>query len=402
VSGGFKSWANISDWCDTWQVENQPLEGLCDLAQEPGTVNLNFGSSLGDTTIKPVFIRFPGRPDLYMDTNGAFLGSGACTGWPMTNGYGPLNGWRPFDGHGQPVPEDVSTYLCRAVAWTLYKTGCDGFRLDAVKHVPVNFFGNETGQTDDPAFGGYTGAIQAMYDYVHGYGNNATGNGFIETDGNRNSCFNTEAPRDDAMIFGECDPSALPAGEDYNDYLNSGMRLLNFPLYNEFNAILGNYGGSPGMYGMDGRDYSPSTSEQGNCDANGNFSPAQAVNMPQTQDPGSCCPSDESLENAYFFTHEGLPMVYSDGFNHDTSGNTPIASYYNYLGEFGDNSGPDLMYLHNQLSRGGTWPRWSDQNVVLYERYDYREGVSAEPWTQAVLLFGMNDDFGYPGDITFD
>lgn len=402
VSGGYESWANISDWCDTWQVENQLLEGLCDLAQEPGTVNLNYGSSLGDTTIKPVFIRFPGRSDLYMDTNGAFLGSGACTGWPMTNGYGPLNGWRPFDGHGQPVPEDVSTYLCRAVAWTLYKTGCDGFRLDAVKHVPVNFFGNETGQTDDPAFGGYTGAIQAMYDYVHGYGNNVTGNGFIETDGNRNSCFNTEAPRDDAMIFGEYDSSALSEGEDYYDYLNSGMRLLNFPLYNEFNAILGNYGGSPGMYGMDGRDYSPSTSEQGNCDANGNFSPAQAVNMPQTQDPGSCCPSDESLENAYFFTHEGLPMVYSDGFNHNTNGNTPIASYYNYLGEFGDNSGPDLMYLHNQLARGGTWPRWSDQNVVLYERYDYREGVNTEPWTQAVLLFGMNDDFGYPGDITFD
>ncbi len=133
-------------------MENQLLEGLCDLAQEPGTVNNNFGPALGDTTTKPVFIRFPGRTDLYMDTNGAFLGSGAGTGWPMTNGYGPLNGWRPFDGHGQPVPEDVSTYLCRAVAWTEWITGCDGFRLDAVKHVPVNFFGNETGQTDDPKF----------------------------------------------------------------------------------------------------------------------------------------------------------------------------------------------------------------------------------------------------------
>ncbi|HUA65136.1 MAG TPA: hypothetical protein VME24_04765 [Alphaproteobacteria bacterium] len=402
VSGGYESWANISDWCDTWQVENQLLEGLCDLAQEPGTINDNFGSSLGDTTTKPVFIRFPGRTDLYMDTNGAFLGSGAGTGWPMTNGYGPLNGWRPFDGHGQPVPEDVSTYLCRAVAWTEWITGCDGFRLDAVKHVPVNFFGNESGQTDDPDFAGYTGAIQAMYDYVHGYGNNVTGNGYIETDGCRNSCFNTEAPRNDAMLFGEHDPSSLPAGEDYNDYLNSGMRLLNFPLYNEFNSILSNYGGSPGMYGMDGRDYAPSTSEQGNCDSNGNFSPAQAVNMPQTQDGGSCCPGDESLENSYFFMHEGLPMVYSDGFNHNTGGGTPIVSYYNYLGEFSDNSGPDTMYLHNQLSRGGTWSRWSDQNIVMYERYDYREGTNSDPWTQAVVLFGMNDDFGYPGDITFD
>lgn len=402
VSGGYKSWANISDWCDTWQVENQLLEGLCDLAQEPGTVNLNFGSNLGNSATKPVFIRFQNCPDLYMDTNGAFLGSGAGTGWPSTNGYGPLNGWRPFDGHGQPVPEDVSTYLCRAVAWTLYITGCDGFRLDAVKHVPVNFFGNETGQTDDPTFAGYTGAIQAMYDFVHGYGNNVTTNGYIETDGNRNSCFNTEAPRNDAMLFGECDPSALPAGEDYYDYLNSGMRLCNFPLYNEFNNILNNSGGSPGMYGMDGRDYAPSTSQQGNCDGNGNFSPAQAVNMPQTQDPGSCCPANETLMNTYFFTHEGLPMVYSDGFNHNTSGNTPITSYANFLGEFGDNSMPDLMYLHNQLSRGGTISRWSDQNIVMYERYDNREGTSGQPSTQDVLLFGMNDKLNFPGDIAFD
>ena len=403
VSGGYESWANISDWCDTWQVENQLLEGLCDLAQEPGTVNKNFGPSLGDTTTKPVFVRFPGRPDLYMDTNGAFLGAGTGTGWPSpANGYGPVNGWRPFDGHGQPVAEDVSTYLCRAVAYTLYITGCDGFRLDAVKHVPVNFFGNETGQTDDPSFGGYTGAVQAMYDYVHGYGNNDDLNGYIETDGDRNSLFNTDAPRNDAMLFGECDPSALPAGEDYYDYLNSGMRLLNFPLYNEFNSILSNYGGSPGMYGMDGRDFAPSTGEQGNCDSNGNFSPAQAVNMPQTQDGGSCCPSDPGLEDAYFFMHEGLPMVYSDGFNHNPSGGTPIVSYYNFLGEFGDNSGPDTMYTHNQLSRGGTWPRWSDQNVVLFERYDYREGTNANPSTQDVALFAMNDDFGYPGDITFD
>jgi hypothetical protein len=402
VSGGYQSWANISDWCDTWQVENQLLEGLCDIAQEPGTTNLNFGPSLGNTTTKPSFIRFPTRPDIYMDTNGAFLGAGTGTGWPGTNGYGPLNGWRPFDGHGQPVVEDSSTYLCRAVAWTLWITGGDGFRLDAVKHVPVNFFGNETGQTDDPQFGGYTGAIQAMYDYVHGYGNNDDGNGYIETDGNRNSLFNTEAPRNDAMLFGEDDEESLDLGEDYYDYLHSGMRLLNFPLYNEFNSILNNYGGSPGMYGMDSSGYCPTLSEQANCDGNTNFGADEAVNMPQTQDPGSCCPSDESLENSYFFMHEGLPMVYSDAFNHNTSGNTPITSYYNYLGEFGDNSGPDTMYTHNQLARGKTWSRWSDQNTVLFERYDYREGTNTQPWTQDVALFAMNDDFGNPGDITFD
>jgi hypothetical protein len=384
VSGGYQNWPNVSDWCSVQNVQNQPLEGLIDLANEPGTLNYNFGAAVGDTTNKPVFIRFPNRPDLYMDTNGPLLG----IGWGGA-------GWRPFDGKGQPVPEDVSTYECRAVAWTLYTTKCDGFRMDAVKHVPVNFFGNKTGQSDDPSFAGYTGAIQAMYDYVHGYGSNVTGNGYVETDGNRNSLFNTEATRNDAMLFGEYEPAALAAGDDFSDYLNSGMRLLNFPLYSQMNSV---FGGSS-MSGMDQRDYLP---PGGNCDANGNFSAAQAVNLPQSQDPGSCCPANEGFENAYFFMHEGLPMVYSDGFNHNTSGNTPIASYANYLGEFGDNTMPDTMYLHNQLSRGGTWSRWSDQNVVMFERYDYREGSASQPQTQDVALLGLNNKTSYPGDISFD
>jgi hypothetical protein len=384
VSGGYQNWPSVSEWCDVQNVENQPLLGLCDLAQEPGSLNWNFGPGLGDTTNKPVFVRFPGRPDLYMDTNGPLLG----IGWGGT-------GWRPFDGQGQPVAEDVSAYLCRAVAWTLYMTQCDGFRLDAVKHVPVDFFGAETGQTDDPSFIGYTGAIQAMYDYVHGYGSNVTGNGYIETDGNRNSLFNTEAPRNDAMIFGEYEPSALAAGDDFYDYLNSGMRLLNFPLYTQMNSVFG----GASMSGMDGRDFLPPGA---NCDANGNFSAAQAVNLPQSQDSGSCCPANEAMENAYFSMHEGLPMVYSDGFNHNVGGGTPIVSYANYLGEFGDDTMPDTMYVHNQLARGGTWSRWSDQNTVLFERYDYREGNGSQPQTQDVALFGMNDDTGYPGDITFD
>lgn len=402
ISGGYRNWPTIGDpyWCTTEVVENQPLLGLCDLANEPGSLNFNFGINLGNTTTKPSFIRFPGRPDLYMDTNGPFLGAGTGTGWPVpANGYGPVNGWRPFDGHGQPVPEDVSTYLCRAVAWTLYITGCDGFRLDAVKHTPVNFFGNETGQADDPAFGGYTGAIQAMYDYVHGYGSNVIANGYVETDGNRNSLFNTEAPRNDAMIFGEYDPGALDQGEDFYDYLNSGMRLLNFPLYIHMNNVFQN---NETMSGMDQRDFIPSSSDSGNCDANGNFSGAQAVNFPQTQDGGSCCPANEGMENAYFFMHEGLPMVYSDGFNHNTGGGTPIVSYANYLGEFGDNTMPDIMYLHNQLARGGTTSRWSDQNIVAFERYDYREGNSSEPQTQVVSLLVMNDKTGFPADISFD
>ncbi|HEV2694777.1 MAG TPA: alpha-amylase family glycosyl hydrolase [Verrucomicrobiae bacterium] len=374
VSGGYNNWPSIGDpyWCTTSVVQNQPLLGLIDLAQEPGTVNYNFGNNVGNTITKPRFVRFPGRTDLYMDTNLPAIGGN----------------YHPFDGNGQPVAEYVQDYLDRAVAWTVYMTKCDGFRLDAVKHVPVGFFGAETGQNDDSSFTGYTGAIQAMYDYVHGYGTNVTGNGYVETDGNRNSLFNTEAPRNDAMIFGEHVSPAPP----FVDYLQSGMRLQNQPLYSQLNN---SFTGGSSLAGMDGRDYFPNYS---NCDGSGNFSAAQAVNFPMNQDYGFN--ANLSLEDAYLFMREGLPMTYSDGFNHNSSGGTPVVSYANYLGEFSDNSMPDTMYLHNQLARGGTNPRWSDANIIAFERYDYREGTSAQ--NQGVALCVINTKTSFPGDITFD
>jgi hypothetical protein len=399
VSGGYQNWPTIGDpyWCTTTVVENQPLEGLCDIANEPGNVNYNFGPSLGDTTNKPIFIRFPGRPDLYMDTNAPQL----AVGWGGA-------GWHPFDGNGQPVPEDASTYLCRAAGWTLYITKCDGFRLDAVKHTPVDFFGNESGQVNDPAGAGYTGMIQAQFDWVHGYGTNVTGNGYMETNGNRYSLFDLDAPRANAMLFGEYEPAALDIGNDFYDYLNSGMRLLDFPLYSEFYNITGN--GFNNGNGMDQGNYTPPGE---NCDANGNFSINQGVNLSMTQDGGTSGGPYWMLQDAYDFAHEGLPMFYSDGFNHAGAPNyfpNSCTNYYTtncYLGEYswlpvGGNRMPDIAYTHNQLARGGTWSRWHDADIVMFERYDYRDGADSNPQDQDVVLFGENCDFSYPGDISFD
>ncbi len=199
------------------------------------------------------------------------------------------------------------------------------------------------------------------------------------------------------MIFGEYIPSALSAGDDFYDYLNSGMRLLNQPLYNQLNSVVG---GSSAVESMDqARIHIP---PGGNCDSNGNFSSAQGANMPQTQDSGTCCPANEGMEDAYLFMHEGLPGVYSDGYNHNFSGGTPIVSYANFLGEYFDNTIPDICYLHNQVARGGTWSRWSDANIVAFERYDYREGNGAQPQTQDVALLALNTLTGNPADISFD
>ena len=78
------------------------------------------------------------------------------------------------------------------------------------------------------------------------------------------------------------------------------------------------------------------------------------------------------MQNAYYFMHEGIPEIYSDNYN--LSGPPsyfPNRPYANYLGQFGDPQMPEVAYLHNQLARGGTRPRWSDCNIVAFERYDY-------------------------------
>ena len=380
VTGGYQNWASISDFCNQFQVQNQPLLGLIDLANEPGSINDNFGSSLGSTITKPIWIRHPNNPEYYFNTGGHSLG-------------GP---WYPFNNtnSGAATADDVSSYLIRAVMYTLYTTKCDGFRLDAVKHVPSGFFGANTGAnafSDDPSFAGYTGGIQAIYDYTHGYGSNVTANGYAETDGNRNSLFNLDATRNDAMIFGE-HVAPVP---DFQQYLEVGMRLLNQPLYNQMNSVLS---GNASFSGMDGRDYAPGPNFCNNTSYPA-YSAAQSVMFPQTQDGGSCCPVHQEMQDAYYFMHEGLPMIYSDGFNHNTGNGTPIVSYANFLGEFGDNRMPDICYLHKQLARGGTSSRWSDQNIVAFERYDYRESTNMQDET--VVLFAMNDKSN-PGDITFD
>ena len=370
IAGGFyRNWPSIANFNNQWEVQNQPLSGLLDLANEPGTVNDNFGATLGSSIPKLSFIRQPAHPEYYMVRGGPALG-------------GP---WMPFGGsNGVPVSEDVGAYLVRAAMWTLNETKCDGFRLDAVKHVPSGFFGDATS-----TFNGYTGGIQAMFDWVHGYGNNVTGNGYVEPDDSRNSCFDTETPRNDALIFGE----HLGEPPTFGEYLARGMRLLNSPYHNQLNSILGNP--SATLSGLDQRDYLPS------ADA---YSGAQSVLFAQSADDDSC--TRRELQLAYFFMREGVPEIYSDGYNQSpaAAGQTPFPRHANapYLGEFGDPKMPDLAYLHQQLARGGTRSRWSDADIVAFERYDYREGSGAAPQDQTVSLFAMNDNYGAPGDISFD
>jgi hypothetical protein len=375
VAGGFyRNVPSITDYNTIWNVQNESLLGLVDLAQEPGGSNLNFGAVEGNTIPKIFFVRQPTHPEYYMDTNLPSIG-------------GP---WHPFHGtNGEPSSEDVGGYLCRAVAWMLNETKCDGFRLDAVKHVPSAFFGDTS---DSP--NGYCGAIQTMFDYVHGYGSNVMGNGYYEQDDNRNSVFDTEAPRNDAMIFGE----HLGEPPSFSEYITRGMRLLNAPGQNALSSSLGIPGAT--LSGLDSPNWGPG---QEDGDSIIGF---QGVQFSQSADNTYCGISYavRALQNAYNFLRAGLPEIYSDGYN-EAQGASPFPGVprANYLGEFGDNTMPDLACLQHQLARGLQTPRWSDGNVVCFERNDNREGSPSDPADQVTVLFAMNDYMvAGQGDASFD
>lgn len=372
TDGFFRKWDNIGNWNDAWQVQNRNFSDLIDLSQE--SPNANFGFSKGSTNPKFSFIRHPDNPDYYPNT-----------ALPSIVSSGVDTGWKPFDGtNGVPVAEDTAAYLIRAAMWLMNETKADGLRLDAVKHVPDFFFGSS-----GLKHLGYNGAIQTMYDYVQGY---TAANGYTENDDNRNSNFDAEAVRNDALLFGE----HLGDPPGFNGYFDSGMRLVDNPLRNHLNNVLGNPSAS--LSGLDKTDLEGYSA---------GFPSSLGVKHAQSHD--SDFAARRELQNAYSFMREGLANIYSDGYNkkatcRDCGGAFPRHANAPYLGQFGDPKMPDIVYLHGNLARGHTRSRWSDTDIVAWERYEHREGL-ADPFNNpdaTVALIVINDNYGFLGDISFD
>ena len=356
--GFYRNASNVRDYNDVWQVQNLSLLGLVDIAHE--NPNANFGPTEGSTAPKPVFVRHPNNPEYYdLHPTLGRVGFGTIS-------QATLNANPTF------YREDVNAYLLRSVRYLFHETKCDGLRLDAVKHTPSYFFGQQTGADRDQSFDGYAGNAQLQYNLAHGI-----------TDSNqRNSNFDTEITRNDALIFGE----HLGEPPGFGEYVDAGMRLLDNPLRNHLNNVLGNPGAS--LSGLDQRD-------------SGGFGASVRVMHAQSHDNDFA--ARRELQNAYYFLREGVPLIYSDGYVKSPSGGgEPFPRHANapFLGQFGDRKMPDLAWIHHQLARGGTRPRWSDSDIVAFERYDYRE--SSVPQDQTVVLFVMNDNYGNPGDISFD
>ncbi len=409
--GFYRKWDNTRDWGSAWQVQNLGLADLIDIAQE--TPNTNFGAHEGDDHQKISFVRHPYNPEYYPDLDLPLPASNGGVTWNVypfankepytdTNGNGRFD-WTDTNANGQhdagepsepftdtgldplrpgwqdaahgygngrydmgnPVSEDVGAYLIRAVRWFMDRTKADGLRLDAVKHVPDYFFGEFNSDTSSA---GYLGGVQEQFNIVRG---------FSDWNNHRDTVFDTEKPRDDAMAFGE----HLGEPPGFGGYIAAGMRLVDNNLRGKLNDTLGNPWGT--LAGLD----QPGA---------GGFSPSVGVMHAQSHDNDYA--ARRELQHAFYFTRAGLPLIYSDGNYHaetlgESGGAFPRHANTAFLGQWGDPRIPNLLYLHNLFARGDQRAVLAESDYLAYERVDKRENSGMSNADGVTMLVLINDNY---------
>ncbi len=360
--GFYRKWDNTRDWGSAWQVQNLGLADLIDIAHE--SPNTNFGKNEGDDHPKYSFVRQPDNPEYYDRLpNGTWVG------------FGPTNGITKEILAANPgyYSEDVNAYLIRAARWLMDRTKADGLRLDAVKHVPDYFFGDQNPATKDASNAGYLGGVQWQFNMSRG---------FNDWDKHRDSVFETEIPRNDAMVFGE----HLGSPPGYSGYWDAGMRLVDNELRSKLNGVLGSPWGT--LFGLD----SP---------GGGGFTAALGVTHANSHD--SDYSAMRQLQHALYYTREGLGLVYTDGYYQaetlgESGGAFPRHANTAFLGQFADSRIPNLLKIHQDFARGLQQGLKSDSDFLAYERRDNRNpdgtarmsGIASEEITMVVMLNDNN------------
>jgi len=286
------------------EMLNNDLVGLADIAHEDGNFNetgpFNIPSYASwNSSGKPTFVR-----------------EGT-----MANTY-----------PGQTVvAEDVRQYLNRWMWYLRNVIGFDGFRLDAVKHMPPAFLGYAP---DQPGYGNYSNG-----DVLH----------------------KVLTTNPDTTIFGEALSSSA---YDLREYLKTGTNVLDFPLFFNLNSIfssqgLGNLGDAVANgYGLDGATGVPF--------ANGGLGPDQSVSFVQSHDNGP--PQSNNQASAFIMTRLGRPLVYYDGNNIQQGNwsNFPKPGREDALKSSGVMK--PILDAHNRFARGWLVNRWVTNNLYVYER----------------------------------
>ncbi len=256
--------------------------------------------------------------------------------------------------------EEISDMLYRWIAWLGNAMDYDGLRLDAGKHTPWEFFGNDG-----------TGFLhESQY-------NQSLRRGYTNFNDNTD-VFVNDINRKRGLIFAEI----LSGWSEITYWANNNpMRFLDYAIKKTADGALnGNIGA---FYGT-GTD----------------FGPTKGIMYIWGHDEGPASKVD--LGYAYTLTHIGIPMVYFTGNNltwdDKNSGRTwMVPGYEDYaLGDKG-NKICNMVWINSQFAWGKEWNRWADSDFLALERFDDLDSDSTPDTGEAILLAAFNDA-GY--DIT--
>ncbi len=428
VGGGWRKASDSVDYNDEWQVLNRnPF--AWDIAYEDWNTSFDpVGQTENLDYPKWIGVRHPGRHSLYLDTDlpvatnadgqpvypfsnkEPYVDSGYGTGntgagngkfdWQDTNANGqhdvgepsepftdtgvdPTNparqtaawgfGNNKYD-MGNIVAEDVNTMVIRSIRWQVDQTNCDGFRLDAVKHVPNYFFGLMSGANKDRSNAGFLGQAQEQFNVTRG---------FTDWDHHRDTSFDQTLARNDLLMFGE----HLGAPPNPDAYINAGMRIANDDFANGVgNGIGGNLSG---------------------YDTPGAFTKGVNNGMMYTlsHDNNYMAGSERPAAHQYMLMRAGLPIIYTDGYN--ISGGPdyfPKPSYLPFLGQYGQTYITGALRVRRDFVRGGQFGRWSSQNFTAWEFRDKTENTSMNDADGTTLLVMMARNYtsgqGQPAGFT--
>lgn len=234
---------------------------------------------------------------------------------------------------GTPVSEDVRGLLKRWGWFLTQQFGFDGYRLDAVKHVPPGFFDFVPDADQPGSFVSNGDAMPALY-----------------------------AMRRDLYIFAE-DFSTDPF--ELREYTKTGMNMLDFPLKfvldDVFNSSgFGNLGGSFsngwGLNGATGLAYEY-----------GGLARDNSVSFVQSHDQGP--PWSNNLAHALIMGRPARPLVYYDGNNLEPYNYSqfPKPGRYDALGDGGDTI-LRMVQARNRGARGYVVNRWVENSLYIFER----------------------------------
>ena len=271
--------------------------------------------------------------------------------------------WGYDDGRynlGDVVNEDVNAMLIRSIRWTIDQTKCDGFRLDAVKHVPSYFFGEQNAANKDSSSAGYLGGAQEQFNISRG---------FTDWSNHRESNFSNPSPRNDLLLFGE----HLGAPPSPNDYLLAGMRIAN----DDFVNRVGGYSGIGGN--LTGYDQPGAFT----------FGVDNGMMYCLSHDNNYMAGSERPAAHAYMLTRAGIPIVYTDGYNISGAPDYfPKPAYIPFLGQYGQNYITGILPIRRDFARGSQNPRWNDADFISWEFRDTSDGFN--PASESTCLLVMH------------